>query len=267
MKFAYLAGRLPGKLLVVAGISAGLLAVSVPASADTFSATFFSVTTSNVTNSDFHTGNVPTGTNSSNYVQNNLSSPINGMPVYNSGHNNLSGTVVAPNDVSGGVIEWWTPGIYGLNTVAVTGNLPLIVSSNPGSPTNMFPPDSQGSTNQAGFEETAILSGDFFLGSGGPVTFSVAADDDAFIFIDGTYLGGLGGIQAIGGLSPFTSASLGAGWHNVEIFYADQDEVAASLAFNDGGTPISATPEPGSLALLGTGVLGLAGTLRRRMMR
>jgi hypothetical protein len=265
MNFAYLAGRLPGKLLIVAGISAGILAVSVPASADTFSATFFSVTTSSASNSDFHTGNVPTGTNSSNFVQSSLSG---GMPVYNPTHNNLSGTVVAPNDVNGSnVIEWWTPGTYGANTVAVTGNLPLNVSTSAGSPTNMFPPDSTGNTNQAGFEETAILSGDFDLGSAGPVTFSIAADDDAFIFIDGTYLGGLGGIQAIGALTPFTSGTLSAGWHNVEIFYADQDEVAASLAFNDGGTPISATPEPGSLALLGTGVLGLAGTLRRRMMR
>lgn len=264
MKFAYLAG-LSGRLIMTAGVCVGMLAMSAPASADTmFNATFFSVTTSSASNSDFHTGNVPTGTNSSNFVQNNLSG---GMPVYNPGHNNLSGTVVAPNDVSGGVIEWWTAGTHGVNTVTETGNMPLNVSSNVGSPTNMFPPDSQGNTNQNGFEETAILSGDFFLGSSGTVSMGVAADDDAFLFIDGQYLGGLGGIQAIGSsLTSFTSGTLGAGWHNVEIFYADQDEVAASLAFSS-SVPISPTPEPGSLALLGTGVLGLAGTLRRRMKR
>ena len=59
MKFSYLAGGMRGKLLVVAGLCVGMLAVSVPASADTmFSATFFSVTTSSAANSDFHTGNV-----------------------------------------------------------------------------------------------------------------------------------------------------------------------------------------------------------------
>jgi hypothetical protein len=264
MKFDYLA-RISGKLLVTGGALVGLLAISVPASADTvFSATFFSVTTSNAANSDFHPGGVATGTDSSNEVMPSLSG---GMPVYNPGHNNLSGTVTAPHDLGGGnVIEWWTPGTYnGVNTIVETGNGPLNVSSNIGSPTNMFPPDSQGNTNQNGFEETAILSGDFLLGAPGTVTMGIAADDDAFIFIDGQYLGGLGGIQGIGSsLTSFTSGTLGAGWHNVEIFYADQDEVAASLAFSS-NVAITPTPEPGSLALLGTGVLGLAGTLRRRM--
>ena len=267
MKFSYLAGGLRGKLLVVAGVCVGMLAVSVPASADTmFSATFFSVTTSSAANSDFHTGNVPTGTDSSNEVMVGLSG---GMPVYNPGHNNLSGTVTAPNDLgAGNVIEWWTPGTYnGVNTIVETGNAPLNVSSNVGSPTNMFPPDSQGTTNQAGFQETAILSGDFFLGSASTVTMGIAADDDAFIFIDGQYLGGLGGIQAIGSsFTSFTSGTLGSGWHNVEIFYADQDEVAASLAFTS-NVSITPTPEPGSLALLGTGVLAMGGTIRRRMKR
>jgi hypothetical protein len=52
----------------------------------------------------------------------------------------------------------------------------------------------------------------------------------------------------------------------VEIFYADQDEVAASLAFTS-NVSISPTPEPGSLALLGTGVLAIGGTIRRRIKR
>jgi hypothetical protein len=60
---------------------------------------------------------------------------------------------------------------------------------------------------------------------------------------------------------------LGAGTHTLQIFYADQDQVAASLVFQDNGIPVGATPEPGSLALLGTGVLAIGGTLRRRMMR
>lgn len=264
MKFTYLAGRLSGKLFATAGVCVGLMAASLPASADTFSAQFFQVTTSSASNSDFHTGNVTTGTNSSNYVQSGLSG---GMPVYNTGQ---GGTATAPNDLgAGGVIEWWTPATYGVNTVTATGmNSSFVVSTDPSNPTNMFPENSTGSTNQSGFEETAILTGQFTLAGSQTVTFSIAADDDAFIFVDGTYIGGLGGIHAVSGsLAPFTTSTLGAGTHTVEIFYADQDEVAASLAVNSNVPVTSPTPEPGSLALLGTGVLGLAGTLRRKMKR
>ena len=35
----------------------------------------------------------------------------------------------------------------------------------------------------------------------------------------------------------------------------------------DIGTPTAVTPEPSSLALLGTGVLGLAGVVRRQFRR
>jgi hypothetical protein len=239
------------------------MAASLPASADTFSAQFFEVTASSASTSDFHTGNVSTGTNSSNYVQSGLSG---GMPVYNT---TQSGTATAPNDLgAGNVIEWWTPGTYGVNTITATGtNSSFTVSTNPGNPTNMFPENSTGSTNQAGFEETAILTGQFNLAAPQTVTFSIAADDDAFLFVDGSYLGGLGGIHAVGSLAPFTTGTLAAGTHTVEIFYADQDEVAASLAVNSNVPVTSPTPEPGSLALLGTGILGLAGTLRRKMKR
>lgn len=263
MKFAYFAG-LSGKLFVAAGVCAGMLAAARPASADSFNVQFFSVTPSTSPSSDFHAQNVPTGTLSTNYVQGSLSG---GLPVYNPGHNNLSGTVTAPNDVTGGgVIEWWTAGVHGVDTVVSTGSTTgFVVSGDPTNPTNMFPPNS-GGTNNNNAEETAILTENFSLGSAQTLTFNIAADDDAFIFIDNTYVGGLGGIHGIGNtLTSFTSGSIGAGSHTLTIFYADQDQVAASLALTD-NIP-SQTPEPGSLALLGTGVLGLAGTLRRRMKR
>lgn len=164
---------------------------------------------------------MPTGTLSTNYVQGSLSG---GLPVFNPGHNNISGTVTAPNDGNGsGVLQWWTAGVHGVDDVVSTGsNLNFTVSGDPNNPTNMFPPNSMGNNN-ANAEETAILTEQFSLGSAQTLTFNIAADDDAFIFIDNPYVGGLGGIHAIGNtLMSFTSGTIGAGPHTFTIFYADQ---------------------------------------------
>lgn len=191
MKFSYLARGLRGKLVVGAGVCVGMFAMSMRASADTFSAQFFQVTTSTAANSDFHPGGVATGTNSSNYVQNSVDIATN-MPLYNTGESGAA----AANDYNHttGVLDWWTPGTYGSNTVTATGtNAAFVVSTDPNNPTNMFPPNSTGGGNQgmncnnstANCEETAILTDTFNLASAENVTFDVGADDDAFVFIDG----------------------------------------------------------------------------------
>jgi hypothetical protein len=54
----------------------------------------------------------------------------------------------------------------------------------------------------------------------------------------------------------------------LELFYVDLDPVDAELQFNvttEGGVTTSPAPEPGTLTLLGSGLLGLAGLVRRKL--
>jgi fibro-slime domain-containing protein len=103
------------------------------------------------------------------------------------------------------------------------------------------------------------------------VTFQVGADDDAFVYVDGSLVESLGGIHS-DSLAVANTVDLNAGTHSIEIFYADQMQTGASLSFYDDGVPVSAppssiTPEPSSFLLLGTGVLAAGGMMRRRFIR
>ena len=68
---------------MAAGVFVAMLAVSVPASADSFTAQFFKVSTSTAANSDFHPGNVPYGDQLEQLVR--CLDLLAGMPVYNTG--------------------------------------------------------------------------------------------------------------------------------------------------------------------------------------
>ena len=49
-------------------------------------------------------------------------------------------------------------------------------------------------------------------------------------------------------------------------FFGACGPTGTSFAFGLDGTPLGGTPEPGTLIMLGTGILGLAGTLRRKLL-
>ena len=48
-------------------------------------------------------------------------------------------------------------------------------------------------------------------------------------------------------------------------FFGTRTQLGSDMAFAIDGTQV--TPEPGTLIMLGTGILGIAGTLRRKLMK
>jgi hypothetical protein len=203
---------------------------------------------------------------STNYVQSSLG--VNGLPVFNTAATATSGSIFAPNDLlPDGEITWWSPtlnngGAGGTSDVAETGagvvSLPFINNS-------FFPPNGGGPNDENGFQ-AAILSGTLIAPTSEEISFSIASDDMAFLYLNGQIAcsdGGVHGATAV----PCTSFVIPAGPNTLELFYVDLDPTQAVLDFSitTTGVGTSATPEPGTLGLLGTGLLSLAGFMRRRI--
>jgi len=100
---------------------------------------------------------------------------------------------------------------------------------------------------------------DFYSGTGAaPIGFTASADGVNHGYVT-TYSGGTIGTTAVpAGL--FVGMEDLDARENSDWDYNDDEFVLTGV------TNTAPTPEPGSLMLLGTGVLGLAGTLRRRIL-
>ncbi len=168
------------------------------------------------------------------------SSLVGGLPVTTIGGAN---DVAMINPIGGGLgqILWWTPS--GATGVLADGTGTVTL---PYTNVNLFAPHGTGANNSTLFQ-TAVLSGSFW-GSGNDVKLTVAADDDALVYLNGKYVGGVAGVHS----TETNTLDFGVltGSQSLEIFYADRAQVGAYL-----GVSISGVPEPSTWAMM---ILGFA---------
>jgi fibro-slime domain-containing protein len=122
-----------------------------------------------------------------------------------------------------GEITWWSPG----PTIAATGTGLTRLPIDNG---HFFPPNGTGADNLHGFQ-TAVFRGVLHIRAAGPVSFKVAADDAAFVYVDGELVADLGGVHPAITL-PVVTKTLAPRDYCLEIFYADLFPTRAELRFS-----------------------------------
>jgi fibro-slime domain-containing protein len=185
-------------------------------------------------------------------VRNNLGP--DGLPVVASqAYAGASGPITQVNGSN--ELLWWTPhGSTILGDGTGTIGVPFV-----GTSSNFFP---TGLTNNSSWFRTAIFQGFLNVSSPTAYGFLLGSDDDSWLFIDGVLVGDNGGVKA-GNPTTFNTGTLGSGQHTVSLFFADRHQVQAGITF-DPRFEVTSTPEPASLSLVATGLVGVFGAVRRK---
>jgi len=212
----------------------------------------------------------------SNEVQSQLG--VNGLPVLNTAAygctNDCFSATGAPTDVlPDGEITYWSPslnngGPNGTSDVTYTGSapvtLPFVVTS------NFFAPNGTGSSDSTAFM-AATMTGTLDAPTTEKISFSIGADDMAFVYLDGSEVCDLGGVHGYSNGTCVTPFNISAGSHSLELFFVDINTVQSALGFNVTTQGVAVTgspvPEPASVPILGSALLGMAACLRRQARR
>jgi len=155
--------------------------------------------------------------------------------------------------------DWWYPAYFSFTRLDSNADLQSnfasswypIPSSLPGDP----------------YDFAVNWSGNFYVDTNKSYTYSMGSDDDSWLFIDKQLVLDLGGVHGMT-YGNYT-ISLNEGYHNIDIFFAERhvSESGFQLNFFSDLEPTQPVPEPGTLFLLGSGLIGLAGYAKVRFGR
>jgi len=159
-------------------------------------------------------------------------------------------------------ILWWKPQ-PGL--VSTNANYPGNVAIPFSAPANLFPGGIGvgGNGDPVGYL-AAHLFGNFDAPSGGSITLTLGADDDAWIFVNGQLVVDNGGVKGLAAVPTVVSGLL-SGINRIDVFFADRQVSQSGLEFsaNVDFTPV-AVPAPAALGVFLVGLFALAAARRRQ---
>ncbi len=177
-----------------------------------------------------------------------------GLPVVASpAYSGASGPITQVNGSN--ELLWWTPNG---STILADGTGTIAVPFS-GISTGFYATGQSSNTN---WFRTAIFQGFINVSSPTNYNFSLGSDDDSWLFVDGVLVGDNGGVKG-GSPTTFNTGNLAAGNHTVSLFFADRHQVESGITF-DPTFQVTSTPEPASLSLVATGLIGVFGAVRRK---